>query len=270
MRRPFPSIRTRGAAGWTEEGKWWWWGCAWKSTNIPWLRRGHATPRPRNMVQMALVLNSAEKGPQDTKVSMSCYIHVNRKMPWVQRWLLNMHGNRFKQVHVCKDAKKTGNSFPDSHNSLNIDSEAQEGPCWLAIPNGEQWGLKKMPERDSPGGFPQNGRKSRLYMKLQFRSIKREADSRVSTCNLVATLPLGQECQCTNSSPLYSRCQSIAVESINLVLSYRAKVLQDTEFHTTCKLISSTLLLTALDRSLPLRRKTLPSWQHLVAFFSVL
>lgn len=88
-----------------------------------------------------------------------------------------------------------------------------------------------MPERDSPGGFPQNGRKSRLYMRVQFRSIKREADSRVSTCNLVATLPLGQECQCTNSSPLYSRCQSVAVESINLVLSYRAKVLQDTEFH---------------------------------------
>ena len=146
MRRSFPSIRTRGAVGWTEEGKWWWWGCAWKSTNIPWLRRGHATPRPRNMVQMALEFSSAEKGPQGTKVSMSCYIHVDRTMPWVQRWLLNMHGNRSKQVHVCKDAK-TGNSFPDSHNSLNIDSEAQEGPCWLAIPNGEQWGLKKMPER---------------------------------------------------------------------------------------------------------------------------
>lgn len=121
------------------------------------------------------------KGPQGTKVSVGCYSYVDGKMPWVQWWLLNMHGIHFKQVHICEDANKTGNTFPESHNSLNIDSEAQEGPCWLAIPNGEQWGLNKMPESDSPGGFPENGSMSRLYIKSQFRDIKREADNRVFT-----------------------------------------------------------------------------------------
>ena len=123
-----------------------------------------------------------------------------------------------------------------------------------------------MPERDSPGGFPENGRMSRLYIKSQFSDIKGKQTTG-SSLNSVATLPLGQECQRTNSSLLYSRCQSIAVESINLVFSYLAKVLQDTEFHTTCKVILSTFLSIALDRSLPLRRKALPSWQNLVAFF---
>jgi len=38
-----------------------------------------------------------------------------------------------------------------------------------------------MPESDSPGGFPENGSMSRLYIKSQFRDIKREADNRVFT-----------------------------------------------------------------------------------------